>query len=288
MKKRVHFDETVKIDPIKIYILIENGKIREYHGINLTNVFVASIIPNPNIKEGDFDYKMVEMDEDFTLSKVGKYDRNNKGIKANYKIECHELFQFTFKEVYINLRIIDKFRIDYAKRQTIFHEMKFKQKIIYFLIFSIPTLFIGYLFNNSGILKNENKTKSETLVEIIDEKLEGVSIEIIKIPSVTFFIPDSVEMDSLVKFDKSERINKASSNLPSYVDKINELYHDSTLHVSHTDKRFLQYKNELIDKYEQESLFGVLLVDKNKYRIETGIFSDDDILQLINDFYNEK
>jgi hypothetical protein len=181
MKKRIYFDKTVNINPYEISILIKNGKIREYHGFNLTNYFVASMIPNPNIQEGDLDYKTIELEEDFKLLKVGKYDKKKKGIKANYKIECSELFQLTLKDVYIKLNFIEKFLIDFDKKQTTFHEMKFKQKLIYYLIFSIPLLFIGYYLNNSGILTNKKPT-IETPVESVEKNLKNEIYAIINNP----------------------------------------------------------------------------------------------------------
>jgi hypothetical protein len=288
MKKRLYFDKTVKIDPVKIYVLIENAKIREYHGVNLTNLYVASVIPNPNIKEGDLDYKSIEMNEDFNLSKVGKYDRKKEGIKANYKIECHELSKLTFKDVYLNLNFIEKFRIDYAKKQTTFHEMKFKQKFIYFLIFSIPALFIVYYLNNSGILSNNNQTKNETPVESVGKESKDLSIEIIKAPSVTFFIPNSTELDSLMKSDNSDGIYEVSSDFGFYAYKIIELYTDSTLNVNISDKRLFIANNEFIDKSEQESPYGIILVKENDFKIETGVFTDVGIQQMINEYFKEK
>ncbi|MDE5424118.1 hypothetical protein L3073_18035 [Ancylomarina sp. DW003] len=274
------------IETIEISILIENGKIREYHGLNFTNYFVASMIPNPNIQEGDFDYKTIEMNEDFKLSKVAKYDSKKNGIKANYKVECHELYQSTFKDVYVNLNFIEKFRIDYAKKQTIFHEMKFKQKLVYFLLFSIPALFIAYLLNNSGKLTTKNQATIKT-TEIVNTKPKELSAEVIKTSSVIFFIPNSTEFDSIAKLDNSGGIYEVSSDFGYYANKIVELYKDSTINVNISNKRLFKANNELISKYEQESPYGIIFVKKNEFKIETGVFTDIGIQQMIKEYFKE-
>lgn len=286
MKKKLYFDNTVNIETIEISILIANGKIREYHGLNFTNYFVASMIPNPNIKKGDFDYKTIEMQEDFRLSKVDKYDRKKKGIKANYKIDCYELFQLTLKDVYLNLSFIEKFRIDYAKNQTIFHEMKFKQKLVYFLLFSIPALLIGYFLNKSGKQMSNNQKAIQTTDTIYTKPIE-LPAEVIKTSSVIFFIPNSVEFDSIAKSDNSEGIYEVSSDFGYYANKIVELYKDSTLNVSISNKRLFKANNVLISKNEQDCPYGIILVKYNEFKIETGVYTDIGIQQMIKEYFKE-
>jgi hypothetical protein len=185
MRKRLYFDNTVKIRPYEISVLIKNGKIREYYGFNFTNYFVASIIPNPNIQKGDFDYKTVEMNEDFTLSKVGKYDRKKSDINANYKIECHELLQLTFKDVYFRLNFIEKFIIDYAKKESIFHQVKFARKLLILVLLTIPTaLFISQFKScdrNAKNIKIESAppiSSSENKIDITKKNEDSTLISV--------------------------------------------------------------------------------------------------------------
>lgn len=238
MRKRLYFDNTVKISPYEVSVLIQNGRIREYYGFNFTNHFIASIIPNPNIQEGDLDYKTIEMDEDFTLSKVGKYDREKSGIKANYKIECHELFQLTLKDVYLRLNFFEKFIIDYAKKESIFHQVKFAQKLLIVLLLTIPTaLFISQFKSCDGKSKN-SKIESVPLISSDENKTDiykkaGDSISIsdieetdsfkcnISVVTETFQNIDHVSEDSMLRFLKT--FGKDCKNNVEYSEFSNEV-----------------------------------------------------------------
>lgn len=148
MKKKLYFDETVNLDPDELFIFIFNGKVREYHGYNLTSGFIAAVIPDVKLDKNDLDFKVFEFNAEFRLIKIGKYDRKKHGINANYKIDCRELFEKTLKDLYIRLNVFEKFKIDYDKGESILHRMKFREKLIYFLIFSIPSMVFGYYLNN--------------------------------------------------------------------------------------------------------------------------------------------
>jgi hypothetical protein len=148
LKKKLYFDKTVNLDDFELFIYIFNGKLREYHGFDLATAIISSIIPNGNPENVNQDYHIFEFDSEITLTKVSKYDRKKLGTKANYKIDSTALFEKTLKDVYIKLNAIEKFIIDYDKGKSILHRMKFKEKLIYFVLISIPSMFLGYLLSN--------------------------------------------------------------------------------------------------------------------------------------------
>lgn len=148
MKKKLYFDKTVNIDTFKLFIYIFNGKVREYHGFDLATGFIATVVPNVKLGKNDLDFKIFELNSEFQLIKIGKYDRKKHGIDANYKIECRDLFEKTLKDMYVRLNVFEKFKIDYDKGESILHRMKFKEKLVYFIIFSLPSMVFGYYLNN--------------------------------------------------------------------------------------------------------------------------------------------
>ena len=66
------------------------------------------------------------------------------------------------------------------------------------------------------------------------------------------------------------------------------MYKDSSLSVNISDDRFLIVNNQLFDRLEQKSPYGVLLVKKDKFEIETGVFTDIGLQQMINDFFKKE
>jgi len=116
MKKELHFDEIFDIG-ISMYILIENGKIRKYEG--------ADFIPLMVYGKPQFEFKTFEIDSDFELIKLSKHERKKLNISANYRVECDYLFAKFIKHSYIKLNPFEKFKIDYSKKQTLFHKMIF-------------------------------------------------------------------------------------------------------------------------------------------------------------------
>ena len=82
MRKKLYFDKTVSLHT-SMFILIKNGKIREFDGADLT----------PAIFSGKpITYEIYETNTDFELIKVSKYDRKKQNINANYQIKCNYLF----------------------------------------------------------------------------------------------------------------------------------------------------------------------------------------------------
>lgn len=286
MKKRLYFDETVNIETDKLYVIIHDGKIREYHGYDLTTVFVAFILPNGNIKKSDLDFKLFELDDNFTLKKVGRYDRKKGKIKAKYQIDSHQLMQLTMKDVYIRLNFIEKFLIDFKKKETIFHQMKFKQRFIVFLLISLPLLFIGYFINNSDFLsKNQIHKNSSTVIS--DNKTEILKIVKIKTPAITFFIPDNETLDSIGSNASDTGFDEVSSDFNFYANKIIRLYKDSSLNISIENNPLLMVNDTVINIFELPLPYGIILSKDNFHYVETGVFSDIDIKQMIDEFNNK-
>ncbi len=132
-----------------------------------------------------------------------------------------------------------------------------------------------------------NKSLKAKLINAIYSKYweEFKNVEEISGEMVMFFLPDSVQFNEMIN---SEGIYEVSSDFEFYAGEIIDLYKDSTLKVTYSDKRFFIVKNDVIDKMEQESPFGILFVKNDEYKIETGVFSDVGLQQLINDFYKNE
>lgn len=107
-------------------------------------------------------------------------------------------------------------------------------------------------------------------------------------PTLLFFQPDSTQFYSIANSENSEGIYEASGDFGYYANKILELYQDSTLNVNISDKRFFIANNELIDKFEQESIYGIILVKENEFKIETGVFPDIGIQQMITEYFKDE
>ncbi|MBE0663994.1 MAG: hypothetical protein IH597_16175 [Bacteroidales bacterium] len=114
---------------------------------------------------------------------------------------------------------------------------------------------------------------------------ESKKIHELKDSTVMFFIPDSTQFNSIAKSDNSEGIYEVSSDFGFYANKIIEKYKDSSLNVNISDDRFFIVNNQLFDRLEQKSPYGVLLVKQDKFEIETGVFTDSGLQQMINDFF---
>lgn len=117
---------------------------------------------------------------------------------------------------------------------------------------------------------------------------ESKKIEQLQNPTLLFFHPDSIQFYSIANSENAEGIYELSSDFEYYASKILELYQDSPLNVNISDNRFFIANNELIDKFEQESLYGIILVKENEFRIETGVFTDIGIQQMISEYFKEK
>jgi hypothetical protein len=168
MRKKLYFDKTVSlITPM--YILIDNGKIREFEGADLTPAIFSgkSVI-----------YETHYTNSDFEIIKLSKYDRKKQEINANYQIKSNYLFSNFIKDTYINLNIFEKFLIDYDKKQSVFHKMNFNQKLISTLFFvTIPFLFT--------VTWNYFENKSKKIEAIQSPKPDSTKInQEIKIPKI--------------------------------------------------------------------------------------------------------
>ncbi|NQY30710.1 MAG: hypothetical protein HRT69_14730 [Flavobacteriaceae bacterium] len=145
MRKKLHFDGSFNVNR-SLYILIDNGEIREYEGADFSPLIIFGK-PQP-------EFKTFYLKLDFKLIKVSKYDQKKLNIKANYKIECNYFLSvFLITTPYIKLNSFEKFRIDYSKKESILHKMNFNQKLISALSFvTIPFLFsvlLSYCTNNN-------------------------------------------------------------------------------------------------------------------------------------------
>ncbi len=187
MKKKLHFDESFKIGR-PLYILIDNGKIREYEGADFLPLILHGK-PQPV-------FKTFELNSEFKLIKISKYDQKKLKIKANYKIECSYLFGKFLKDTYLKLSIFDKFIIDYCKKESILHKMNFTQKILGLIFISIPLLFFGSVIKsceNQNTKKDFDHSKKPDLTTkshdtiIAKKKADNVSV-----------ITTKFERDSLV------------------------------------------------------------------------------------------
>lgn len=117
---------------------------------------------------------------------------------------------------------------------------------------------------------------------------ESKNVEYVSGKTVLFFLPDSVQFNGIVNSDKSEGIHEVLSDFGFYTGEIIETYEYSTLNVTISHKRFFIVNNEVIDKMRQESPFGVLLVNNDKFKVETGVFTGVGIQQMISEYFNEK
>lgn len=162
IKKKIYFDNTWNIK--NLYIVIVNGKIRQFYGGHYSRVILFG---------GYIKNELIEIDTDFTLTKVPKYDRKLNGIKANYRIECYYLLQNLIKPTYIRLNIFEKFIIDFSKKETLFQTEKFKLIALTTLIFTIPTSIITTIFTDrinhkteiNKVVKTEVTTDTATVVK---------------------------------------------------------------------------------------------------------------------------
>jgi hypothetical protein len=155
MKKDLYFDKTWQLKHLSIEII--NGKIRKYHGGNFTPAILFG---------GSVPLKTFELKSDFTLEKIHRYDRKNSGIHANYRIECPELLQKLLKPCYIRLNPIEKFIIDYSKKESFIQKAEIKKMIVVSLIVTIPTSILTTFLVNQLQVNKENTYKVATEVKI--------------------------------------------------------------------------------------------------------------------------
>ena len=137
--------------------------------------------------------------------------------------------------------------------------------------------------------KVEPETKSKLIIAINSGNWnESKKIEKLKDSTIMFFQPDSTEFNAIVNSKDSEGINEVSSDFEFYANRIYNFYKDSDFHISLSDKRFFIVNDSLIDKLEQEDSYGIIFVKNNEYKIETGVFTDVGIGQIITDYYKKE
>lgn len=137
--------------------------------------------------------------------------------------------------------------------------------------------------------KTSHSLKSQLILAINSANWnESKKIEQLQNPTLLFFQPDSIQFYSIANSANPEGIYEVSSDFGYYASKILELYQDSSLNVNISDNRLFIANNELIDKFEQESLYGIILVKENEFKIETGVFTDIGIQQMISEYFKEK
>ena len=137
--------------------------------------------------------------------------------------------------------------------------------------------------------KVEPETKSKLIIAINSGNWnESKKIEKLKDSTIIFFQPDSTEFNAIVNSKDSEGINEVSSDFEFYANRIYKFYKDSDFHISLSDKRFFIVNDSLIDKLEQEDSYGIIFVKNNEYKIETGVFTDVGIGQIITDYYKKE
>ncbi|MBL7110414.1 MAG: hypothetical protein ISS19_00555 [Bacteroidales bacterium] len=137
MKKKLYFRQNISLGPITFYIVIDNGKIREFHGFHLLNFMLTGNQPK---------FETYKFNDSFDLCKLSRYDRNEIKTKANYQIQSQHLNSYLAQDTFIKLNVLDKFIISYSKKDTIFHKMNFTQKLLTLLLITVPgSILIGYL-----------------------------------------------------------------------------------------------------------------------------------------------
>jgi hypothetical protein len=163
MRKKIYFDKRFGVKK-SMYILIDNGKIREFEGADFLPLILNGH-PQP-------EYKTFKTNDEFKLEKVSKYDRKSLKIDGNYKVVCNYLFTKYLSESYIKLNWIEKFMIDYSKKESIFHQVKFARKLLIAFSLTIPIAFLLTQFKscngNTNNLKNNNQVTNTKKGDITD------------------------------------------------------------------------------------------------------------------------
>lgn len=143
--------------------------------------------------------------------------------------------------------------------------------------------------NNIANTKVKPETKSKLIIAINSGNWnESKKIEKLKDSTIMFFQPDSTEFNAILNSKDSEGINEVSSDFEFYAYRIINFYKDSGFNVSISDKRFFIVNDSLIDKLGQESSYGIIFVKNKEYKIETGVFTDVGIGEIITDYYKKE
>jgi len=146
MKKKIYFDNKIDTD-IDFIIDIHGGKIRNFKGYNMHDSMLEALLSGGLVENGVIRLINIETKSDFTLEKLTKYDKEKFGIKANYRISSKEILQYILRGAYIKLNFFEHVRINFDKKETVFHRMKISEKIAFAVIISLPLLLIDYGLN---------------------------------------------------------------------------------------------------------------------------------------------
>lgn len=106
--------------------------------------------------------------------------------------------------------------------------------------------------------------------------------------SVTFFRLSSSEFDSIAKLTNSEGLYEVASDFGYYALEIIELYKDSLITVGISNSRRFKIHNDVIDKFDLESPYGIIFYSVGRYKIASGVHTDVGIKQLISEFFRKE
>jgi hypothetical protein len=156
MKLNIQFDDNIQIEHNMSVVIDSNGKLREYSGIDFAKFLFGH--------NTEYENKTFNFDSDFTLIKLSNYDIKKLNKAVNYQLDCSDLFQKTvgMTNVYLKLSFIQKFKIDYWKKETVFHKMNMTQKLLGLLLVSIPLTLFTFGIKQCSSPKNNSSEKIET------------------------------------------------------------------------------------------------------------------------------
>jgi len=106
--------------------------------------------------------------------------------------------------------------------------------------------------------------------------------------SITFFRLNEAEFDSISNLRDSQGLYEADSDFGFYALKICEAYKDSLIEVKISNDRIFLVGQEVINKFDLESPYGLIFFNGVKHKIASGIFTDVGIEQMINDFFRKE
>jgi|GEM_PF-3471776 len=158
MKKKLYFDNKIDTD-IDYSIEIHGGRIRNFKGHNMAESMIKTILNGGIIDDEIIKPLDIEKDFEFTIEKIKKYDKIKFGIKGNYIIKSKAISQYILVKTYIKLNLIEKFKIDYSKGETVFHKMNLLEKIITTFIFPLIIGLIIFYLTVYSTKENKKDTK---------------------------------------------------------------------------------------------------------------------------------
>jgi hypothetical protein len=180
MKLNIQFDDNIKIENVSYVVIDSNGKVREYFGVDFSDIIINSLIGKSN--SNDNSYSKYSFDSDFTLIKLSDYDIAKFNKSVNYQLECPDLLQKTIgtTNLYLNLSFIQKFRIEYYKKETVFHKMNLSHSFIKLIAISIPLLLIGVLLKvliqplTTDSKEDANSTEKKEIIKAKKPDLKNI------------------------------------------------------------------------------------------------------------------